>query len=259
LIFVLLSCFFLTLLPIANGQQQQQKKLVIDLKPFCPTPGNQEEIGACVGFAAGYGAMSILQAVQHQWTDAPTIEQHVFSASFIYNQIPKKKDNCKGAIKVEDALQLLKEKGNCLERDFEFTNDCLNQPNEEHLISASIYKIKDYKKIFSSKRSDTLTVNAKISLIKQYLNDSIPVIVDFQLYRSFKELKKGMRLWIKKTSKFEKYQNLHTMVIIGFNENENTFEVMNSWGTEWGNNGFIKIGFEEFIEYCSGGYVILPK
>ena len=36
------------------------------------------------------------------------------------------------------------------------------------------------------------------------------------------------------------------MVVIGYDDGLEAFEVLNSWGTHWGNNGFVWIKYKDF-------------
>lgn len=48
----------------------------------------------------------------------------------------------------------------------------------------------------------------------------------------------------------------HAMVVIGYNDYDQTFELMNSFGINWGNNGFIKIGYQAFSKYARHAYIL---
>ena len=61
--------------------------LRVNLKPYCPLVGDQGEINSCVGWATGYGALTIQQAIENGWTDKRMITKNAHSALFIYNQI----------------------------------------------------------------------------------------------------------------------------------------------------------------------------
>jgi C1A family cysteine protease len=38
----------------------------------------------------------------------------------------------------------------------------------------------------------------------------------------------------------------HTMLVVGYSDFNNAFKVVNSWGTDWGNNGFVWIDYKAF-------------
>ena len=52
----------------------------------------------------------------------------------------------------------------------------------------------------------------------------------------------------------------HAMVVIGYDDGLKAFEVMNSWGKGWANQGFVWIRYDDFAKYCKYAYqLILDK
>lgn len=49
------------------------------------------------------------------------------------------------------------------------------------------------------------------------------------------------------------------LVVVGYNENEEAFEVMSTWGTNWGANGYIWIKYDDFGKLAQNGYVLIPN
>ena len=44
------------------------------------------------------------------------------------------------------------------------------------------------------------------------------------------------------------------MVVIGYDDGKKAFEIMNSWGRGWANQGFVWIRYEDFAKYCKYAY-----
>jgi len=70
-----------------QGTKFDELPLAVDLEMYCPFPGKQGDTNSCVGYAIGYGAMTIEAAIQHQWTDKDVIQENAHSALYIYNQL----------------------------------------------------------------------------------------------------------------------------------------------------------------------------
>jgi len=90
---------------------------VYSLKKFCPTPGNQGNMGSCVGWATSYAALTIAQAIRENQTNKTVITEKAKSALYVYNQIKISGCTPGGAI-IDEALELIKEKGACEMKDF---------------------------------------------------------------------------------------------------------------------------------------------
>jgi len=221
----------------------------INLKPYCPVPMSQNGIEACIGYSFGYGAMTILNNIRHQYMDASIIKENCFSPLFIFNQSRTDSADCSKGASYSHTIKLLKQKGNCLLSDFE-VEDCFTLPDSTHLKKAAAYKTKTAAQIFAIEDSATY----KINYIKQLLKDSIPVVINFQVFDSFKNLNQKNFHWQQQDTINDKYLGHHSLVIIGFNSKY--FEVMNSWDTNWGNQGFAYLSYDAIIHHAIAGYVI---
>jgi aminopeptidase C len=48
----------------------------------------------------------------------------------------------------------------------------------------------------------------------------------------------------------------HALVVIGYDDNKQAFQLMNSWGKEWGQDGFIWLKYKEFVRFAKYGIVL---
>ena len=53
----------------------------------------------------------------------------------------------------------------------------------------------------------------------------------------------------------------HAMCVVGYDDNMNggAFEIQNSWGTDWGNNGYIWISYNDFAAFVAEAYEIIEN
>ena len=53
----------------------------------------------------------------------------------------------------------------------------------------------------------------------------------------------------------------HAMVVIGYDDNKygGAFEILNSWGTAWGNGGYIWVKYSDFKRQTNSTYVMIEK
>ncbi len=226
----------------------------IDLRPYAPPPQNQGVISSCTGWAAGYGALTIMRAVKQNWKDSTEkIKNNAFSALFIYNQIWK--GGCEyGGSNIQDAGKLLVEKGNVGSKEFDrLKNRCDRLPNEEELKLATRSRIQEFAKVFSP---DEPALN-KIEKTKLSLVKKLPVVIGINLRKNFKEIRSKEIFWRPQFGDTT-FFCAHAMVVIGFDDDKQAFEVMNSWGTEWANGGFVWIKYTDFAEYARHAYHFVP-
>lgn len=229
------------------GDKYGELPPIVDLKPYCPPIQNQGKMGSCVGWATGYGAMTISYAKKYGWSKEE-IKNKAFSSLFIYNQI--KEGACLDGARIEKAVELLKTKGNIPFSLFDVTEqNCHKSPTIKEFNIAQYYKIKTYSTVFSdSADAKTKTYNTKKSLAK-----GVPVIIGMNTLRNFEYLDKSTSLWEPESGNTEDLGG-HAMVVVGYHEGLDVFEIMNSWGSDWGNNGFFYIKYDDFATYCKYGY-----
>ncbi len=115
------------------------------LKQYCPLPEDQQHYSTCVGWAVGYAARTILWAKQNNINNRSTITSNAFSPAFIYRSISR--DNtCKSGTHTSKAMQILKTKGNVLQKDF--SGACPSSIPYGLYAKASSFKIQSYAKLF---------------------------------------------------------------------------------------------------------------
>jgi hypothetical protein len=188
-------------------------------------------------------------AIKQNLADKNTITAQANSAMFIYNSI---RINCESLLDMEAACKLLKDIGSCKKQSFEGNEDstkCEVTPTSEHLIEAKNFKIKSFNRLFDYTEPKP---ERKIAAVKNQLAAKHPVIVGIQLTESFKKISGSMWHPILDPIGI----GGHAMCIVGYNDTLERFELLNSWGEKFGNNGFVYIRYEDFGEYCKTAYVL---
>jgi hypothetical protein len=226
----------------------------IDLRPFCPTPQDQGSIGSCTGWSSGYGAASILYAIQKNWAGKKdSINQSAFSALFIYNQI--KEGSCDAGSYIDKAGELLRDKGDVPSKKFDrLKNACDRQPTEEEMKLAKNYRIKDYMTLFSTDAAERVKIEkTKLSLLQKK-----PVVIGMLIRRNFDHVRKRDQYWHPDTGDTT-FNGAHAMVVVGYDDGKEAFEIMNSWGINWGNEGFVWVKYSDYARFCCYGIQFVPS
>jgi hypothetical protein len=248
-------------LTVSSGQKSLP--LQVDLTPYCPEVRHQGDISSCVGWAAGYGAMTIERAIRNGWQDRREITQNASSALFVYNQLSD--EDC-GAIRMPDALRFMQMEGNCLARDFDFdVNACDLKASENQLIKARAYKIEEFIRLFEP----NATAAEKIRNTKLVLAQNKPVVIGMKVLNNFYAIKYGDESWFP-TIGDQTYAGGHAMVVVGYDDvrfnpgredipadMKGAFLILNSWGKGWGKDGYIWVRYAHFGEYCRHAYAMM--
>ena len=117
--------------------------------------------------------------------------------------------------------------------------------------SALKYKIKNYLKLFQI----TTRPQQKLYDLRKAITRGNPVIIEMQITNEFKNLKQ-VRSW-QAASGDKTPAGIQYVVVVGYDEERKAVEVLNSWGREWGNGGYLWINYEDLGNLATNAYVLM--
>lgn len=180
-----------------------------------------------------------------------------YSPAFIYNQL-KTGNYCTQGIKLTAALDLVVSSGICPEKYFiSDPFDCNNLPSKKHIAIANKYRIRNYKRIFRLKSEQLDSAKYAAEVIESTItniDENNPVIVGMIVPQKFSDLK-DIKIFKPAKQDFSSTYG-HAMVVIGYDDIHKEIELVNSFGTDWGDQGFIKISYTDYLSMVRYGYVI---
>lgn len=222
------------------------------LKKYSPTPGNQGQTGTCVGWSSSYAGRTILEAKANDWADKNVIGQNIFSPGYVYKLISTD-PTCQNGTFVHEALAVLEQKGAPKLKDMPTT--CVPSiPSNMHNLAAN-YKIKGFARLFEMNATNSQVIQST----KKSIVNGNPVIIGMRCADSFFNAKGAWNPTEDPNANF----GGHAMCVIGYDDNQygGAFEVQNSWGTDWGNGGYIWIPYETYANFTDYGFemIAIPK
>ncbi len=106
-------------------------------------------------------------------------------------------------------------------------------------------------------------VEKDINAIKSALVDGLPIVFAVDLFPSFG---KGVNGFISMPTDDEVKQlkesgenHAHAMVFCGFNDAQRVFKVRNSWGTDFGDNGYCYLSYDYITKYAYWDMVVIQE
>lgn len=219
------------------------------LKRYCPIPNDQGQFGTCTSWSTAYAARTIAEAVKNGWVDRNRITSEAFSPIFVYKQIEfTKTPNCEEGTCIDDALDLLMDKGVPKFRDFNVK--CADYIPADLFPKALSYTIEDYCTLFGSFDG----YSKKILSVKKSLTQNCPVLIGMKVPDSFDYAKD---VWVKKEN--DNDGGGHAMCVVGYDDNKygGAMLIMNSWGTSWGNGGFTWVKYRDFADNVKYAYEMI--
>ncbi|MDR0560279.1 MAG: C1 family peptidase [Prevotellaceae bacterium] len=212
----------------------------VDLSDKLPPAGDQGSYGTCVTWALAYGLRTYMNAVSKNLI-APQLldKKHQFSPSDLWMSIPLKNrvGYCAGTA-FQPVLNALVYRGVTTMHNANYSAiKCKEYSPEEWTQDAANYKIAGYRIIDRS--------NWSVNSFKTYLSQGYPVCIGTRLGDRFRVWKSGVL-----DSDTYRQSMYHAMLLVGYDEqmgNAGAFKVFNSWGTDWGENGYIWIDYNFFL------------
>lgn len=226
----------------------------VSLLRFAPNRSNQGEQGSCVAWSCAYGAQTILTAAA-TGADPNTIR---FSPSYLYNQI--RLEGCQGSY-LQRAMEAMQKNGGVPLSQYPYTDqDCERMPTSADVQAGRQNVIHGFTRITNGDNINEISVRG----IKEHLAKDAPVAIGMMVGQSFMQNMMGQELW--EPSGMDASQmgmGGHAMTVIGYDDRKfgGAFQIMNSWGPEWGNNGVAWVRYGDFKTYVREAYGIdpLPK
>lgn len=222
----------------------------VDNRKWLPQIGNQGQYGTCVAWATAYNCRTYLYAKSHGLTTSSLNSSNTFSPADIFMSIGSndKGANCGGSY-FEAAFNKMISRGVATMSTAPYSSlSCNSSPSSSWTSNAGNYKIKSFREI------TPLTKDA----LKQYLAQGELIVFGAALGDEFMYADGSYVLSQQTTFNATGQHAYHAMVCAGYDDTKGAngaFLVVNSWGTSWGDNGYIWVDQDYFVggkfAYCA--------
>lgn len=240
---------------LENDNSKNPLPEAMSLLRFAPKRGDQGEQGSCVAWSSAYAAQTILTAAA-KGQDPNAI---AFSPSYLYNQIRLSSD-CQGSY-IQKAMEAMKANGGVPLNQYPYSDqDCSRVPSSDALQAGRQNTIHGFTRLTEGDNLNQINVRA----IKEHLAKDAPVVIGMMVGQSFMQNMMGKDLWSPEgMDQTQTGMGGHAMCVIGYDDRKygGSFQIMNSWSPNWGNNGIAWIRYGDFKNYVREAYGIdpLPK
>ena len=241
----------------------------VSLRPYTPFPGNQGQYGTCVGWSTGYGVYTIEYALHHHLTNRWLITAGAFDPYYTYEMAQTEDDkSCVNGTFIYDALLNMRNFG--AKRIYLDFLDCASFISEEQITDSKNLRIRGFKRLFTYPEEWDGDWNTffsygidKVGPVKQALANNHPVAISMKIPNSFLQIATE-KLWEPTPEEKQNAGTMgnnkqlygHAMCVVGYNDNMygGAFEIMNSWGGEWADNGFFWVKYADFNQWCAEAF-----
>lgn len=210
---------------ITSSLSKSQPPTAVDLTEQFPTPGDQGDSPCCSSWAVGYYLYSSMAYIKWNWTKDS--QNHLFSPLFVYNLT---NSGLKKSTTVNANIEAIKNIGICTLSYLPYDeNNDVFIPTSLQFANASLYKAVNGEKI------------SDIGAMKEKLKNGVGVVLSIVLYEDFNDISQSNPIY--DTISGEIFGN-HAICLIGYDDSVNAFKFINSYGTDWGLDGYGWISYD---------------
>lgn len=211
----------------------------VDLTAYLPPIGNQGSYGTCVAWATAYNCRTWLDAHKNGRTTNQLTTSEIYSPADIWKGISSSQKNsgCQGTA-FQPAFNAMVSRGVATWAKspyFSSSSDCDCSNSSAENTEAAKHKIKSYREIAIT----------DINTVKRYLAEGHPVVLGACLGDNYMNASGSSVIYSKGTTNQTGMHAYHAMMCVGYDNNRGgsngAFRIVNSWGEDWGDNGFVWI------------------
>lgn len=206
----------------------------VDLRKYFTPVKNQMDLGSCTSFAAAamYEAMMALAGVEGQTEMSP-------GYLYFYSNVLKGRPS--GGSNFMEQLEVLGSHGICRNDLYTYVPDTpQSRPSEEADKDAQTHRVLSAKQIPLYDEPDkAVTLKHNHQLLTAALSEGYPVGISLRVYDNLG--KDGAFILHPADNPEAVEEGWHAMVVVGYSEENACYIVRNSWGREFGEDGYCYI------------------
>jgi C1A family cysteine protease len=148
---------------------------------------------------------------------------------------------------IRDCMKTLAREGHCLEKLWPYNlGMAFTRPNSAAYADGHNHVITNYMRID--------TINDMLTC----LADGYPVVIGITLYESFESDEVRRTGVVNMPGSYERVIGGHAVLVVGYDQSTKRLLVRNSWGPNWGQNGYFTIPYE-YVEKLGADFWTIRK
>ncbi|CAA7392608.1 C1 family peptidase [Chryseobacterium fistulae] len=210
--------------------------------PHLPLAGNQGTDQSCVAWSTTYAAATILERNFINSYVSPR------SPRYVYNQINN--GACTTTPGIINGLNTLVNSGACSIEEMPYIQgQCSIAPSQFQRNLASSHKLTKWATVD----------NTDLRQVKTLLANNFPLIISVPMNASFGMINASTGWTVTSCESFNPFGTpMHAVCVVGYDDNRRAVKVMNSFGSNFADNGFFWISYDVFTQRRSSSSQGVP-
>jgi len=213
----------------------------VNLSSYLPPAGDQGNLGSCTAWAVAYAMRSGLAEKNWDWGNKD--KKHQASPAYLYDKLLRMKDLPWGSgTDISDAFGILITDGcsSLYECPYSIERQSYYSEKDAHVFRIDSYKAVDF---------------ADGDSVKRELDKKNIIVFGARLYDDFMSYSGGLYRGSGKYLLTGSQHACHAMAVAGYDDNKQAYLIVNSWGTDWGEKGFMWMDYGTFEETAYVAFV----
>jgi C1A family cysteine protease len=199
----------------------------VDLRPNCPPIYDQGELGSCTGNAIA-GAFEFELMKQKAVVFAPSRLFIYYNERVLENTVSQD-----SGAQIRDGFKTINQQGVCPETLWPYNiAEFAQKPSVACYTDAATHKSVTYQ-----------SVAQDLATMKGCLASGYPFVIGFTVYTAFESQQMSQTGVLNLPAKGEKVLGGHAVLVVGYDDSTSRFIVRNSWGTDWGMQGYFTMPY----------------
>lgn len=212
----------------------------VDLRKQCPPVYNQGTLGSCTGNA-------IAGAIEFNFLKTPHADYSPSRLFIYYNERLMEGTVTEDAgASIRDGIKTVVKQGVCSEIIWPYDIDQ--------------FTVEPTKEAYESALKDVVTKYEALTGIHSYkaaLAEGYPFVFGFSVYGAFESEDVARTGIVPPPNTNDEFMGGHAVCAVGYDDDNEWFIVRNSWGNDWGDNGYFYLPYSYFVPELSDDFWVI--
>ncbi|HEY3331451.1 MAG TPA: C1 family peptidase [Capsulimonadaceae bacterium] len=232
-------------LRVSRALTKSERGKRLEMTEYLPPIANQGETSSCVGWSTAYYCFTYsIGKIRGFTKDELNNPKYMFSPNYIWDQYNRGKPE--NGMHIFQAMDVLAKQGCCSLNEMPWDETGQAQPTQTAMTRAALFKARQTVSLFVGPPNDPMDPEKLKTVLWE---TKMPVVLGIMVYDDLGGIPNDPN-FVYSPGPGAKPQGGHAVCIVGYDDDKHAFRMVNSWGSDWGDNGFVWLA-EDFLAKCA--------